>query len=360
MATPAQSPAGSSLATPTNLRALAQRPCRHAACCDLSGWVFRIAVSRRHFRNPFSARADEAESSSFDDPSTQRSGSGAPLRAGVLEFFKLRATTLSSFASQSAPPLFRAAMRSVIAADERALRITVRVGHGRAALDGSRTVAFEVEHVGLFHAWKAALEIAAASSFDKHYKRMRTIGRGFYSSVYLVVDRGSGDEFAVKVIHQDRKNADKSRKYVRREVKILSVTNHENIVQAVDFFSYRNKPHIVLEYLPQGSLKDLINEKTRLSETESRRLIAGVLRALTYLHSLRIVHRDVKPENVMLLNGVAKLTDFGLSTWLPSHSDLLTSVVGCVCLHLLAPRCHLLMLQNPFSSPPAMRARLDC
>jgi serine/threonine protein kinase len=322
----------------------AQRPRRHAASADIGAWMQRVPLPRQHIRDIFGARHDSSIGSydSTGDLSSPASGvenasfgrssvSSSPVVRPAIQrqFFKLRAAKLSVHTSETAPPLISAIVRRVVVAEESTLVITVKLGHGRGTLNRSLTVAFETLNMEAFRIWLDALEEAAGSSFDKHYKRLQMIGRGNFSNVYLAVDRVSGEKVAVKVISKGVKYAEKSRKYTRREVRILSITDHENIVEAIDFFSHRDKPHIVLEYLPH-TLKDLIFVKKRLSETEARPFIAGVLRAVAYLHSIRIVHRDIKPENVMLRDGVAKLTDFGLSIWLPPESDLLRSVVGFV------------------------------
>jgi serine/threonine protein kinase len=196
---------------------------------------------------------------------------------------------------------------------------------------GGSVVCLECAAPDEFARWRRAFEQAAAAGFDAFYKRLGVIGRGHFSTVFLAVDRRTGEKFAVKVIKKDAKEAEKSRKFIRREVKVLSVTSHENLVGALDFFSHRGKPHIVLEYMPHGSLKDLIVRKTRLEEGEARRIFRGILSGMAYLHAHKIVHRDMKPENV-LLGGtpdapVAKLTDFGLSTFL-SDGHKIYSTVG--------------------------------
>jgi predicted Ser/Thr protein kinase len=258
-------------------------------------------------------------------------------------FFKLRSSTLAVHLDSSTDALFRAPVLALLAADDVLLRVTIKIGprRGRAdtatATDAGSTVerlmkgnvvTLEAEDDEDYTRWRNAFGTAAGTSFPMHYKRGRCIGRGHFSNVYLATDKLTGERFAVKVIKGDHKRPDKTRKYVRREVKVLSITDHENLVSAYDFFSYAGKPHLVLEYVPNGSLMELVSRKGRLSENEAKPIMAGILRGVAYLHSLGIVHRDIKPDNVLMASMIQpKISDFGLSIFV-NGDETVTSVVG--------------------------------
>lgn len=359
------------------------RPMRYAVSCDEVGWLRQMPApktfSQRLFGPLLSSRTASSASGHSDagggvsatpplSPISSgassaghqagQAGQGRASRAesaedgrdGVYRFFKLRGSSLGMYADEGGAALVRAPVKGLVDADEAAMRITLRLSPAKDGGRGAPAGAGEGGAVGErgpwpsmlilgcdtlaeFTRWSAAFEKAASSSFEMHYKKLGCVGKGHFSTVFLVADRATGEKFACKVIKKDPKEIEKSRKFIRREVKVLSVTSHPNIVCAVDIFSYRNKPHILLELLPHGSLKDLIVKRVRIPEGEARHIFAGILKGVAYLHSRRIVHRDVKPENVLLggeprIGGwIPQLTDFGLSTFLGDH-DKIYSTVG--------------------------------
>jgi calcium/calmodulin-dependent protein kinase I len=268
---------------------------------------------------------------------------GTDVRATTL-FFKLRSSTLAVHVHPSTEALFRAPVLALLAAEDLLRRVTIKIGPRRRRSDTTTTpdagsaierllkgniVTLEAEDEKDYTRWSTAFATAAGTSFSMHYKRGRCIGRGHFSNVYLATDKFTDERFAVKVIKADHKRPDKTRKYVRREVKVLSITDHENLVSAYDFFSHAGKPHIILEYVPNGSLMELVSKKGRLSENQARPIMAGILRGVAYLHSLGIVHRDIKPDNVLMASMTEpKISDFGLSIFVSGDAPLVTSIVG--------------------------------
>lgn len=236
-------------------------------------------------------------------------------------FFKLRGAVLSAHPAETYPEHWRAAVVAVLNADAGARAITVKTEHA--------TVTVTAESDEDFSRWLQALSATAGASFGKFYKRERYLAKGHFSSVYLASDRRTGERFAVKIIKKDKNDLQKARKFVRREVKVLSVTIHRNLVRAVDFFSVDGKPHLVLEYVDGGSLRDLIKKRTRLDEDTTRLILRGLLEGVAYLHSKGIVHRDLKPDNVLMVTEThPKIADFGLATFLSEELKQVHSVVG--------------------------------
>lgn len=235
-------------------------------------------------------------------------------------FFKLRGATLAAHAEESYPELWRSPIKELKHVDSQTLQLTIR-------LDKS-VLTLASPDVPTFDRWVDALGRSAGTQFERFYKRERNIGKGHFSSVYMASDRNTGDKFAVKVIKKDKNDMEKSKKFIRREVKVLSVTDHPNLVKAVDFFSSGGKPHIVMEFVSGGSMRDLIRKKKRLSEEDARPVLRGILEALAYLHELNIVHRDIKPENILMARpDLPKITDFGLATFCNEDKHI-HSVVG--------------------------------
>lgn len=235
-------------------------------------------------------------------------------------FFKLRGATLAAHAEESYPELWRSPIKELKEVDTDNLQFTIRLDKCILILASPDLPTYE--------RWIDALGRSAGTEFERFYKRERTIGKGHFSQVYMASDRTTAEKFAVKVIKKDKNDLEKSKKFIRREVKVLSVTDHPNLVKAVDFFSSGGKPHIVMEFVSGGSLRDLIRKRKRLSEDEARPVLRGVLDAIAYLHELNIVHRDIKPENILMSRpDFPKITDFGLATF-RNEDKHIHSVVG--------------------------------
>lgn len=256
---------------------------RYAASEKESGWLTReVSVSRRLLR-----RTDTT-----------------PKRL----YFKLRGATLSAHPAETYPERWRSPIVEVIDADAEARRFTVKLEHA--------TVTLSAETDNEYTRWHDALVNVAGASFERYYKRERYLARGHFSSVYLAVDRQTGEKFAVKIIKKDKNDVQKSKKFVRREVKVLSVTSHAHLVRAVDFFSSRGRPHIVMEYVDGGSLRTLIKRRGQLTQADARPIIHGILQGVAYMHENNIVHRDLKPDNVLMVSETfPKIADFGLATF---------------------------------------------
>lgn len=236
------------------------------------------------------------------------------------QFFKLRGSSLAAHAEESYPELWRSPVKEVISVDPESYQLTLR-------LDKSVLVV-AADDKSTYERWVDAVQQSAGAEFERFYRRERAIGKGHFSQVYLASDRSTGEKFAVKIIKKDRNDASKSKKFIRREVKVLSLTDHPNLVKAIDFFSANGKPHIIMEYVRGGSLRDLIRKKRRLSEEEARPILSGILKGIAYMHQLNIVHRDIKPENILMHEpDFPKITDFGLATF-RNEDKHIHSVVG--------------------------------
>lgn len=268
---------------------------RYAADSKESDWLTRISAQRQTL---------------FARPDT------TPRRL----YFKLRGSTLTAHPEPSYPEIWRSPVKELRHVDPVELSVVIRLERVILTLQSDTQEAFE--------RWVDALHRSAGTEFERFYRKDRSIGKGHFSQVYIASDRNTGDKFAVKVIKKDKNDLEKSKKFIRREVKVLSVTAHSNLVRAVDFFSSAGKPHIVMEYVQGGSLRDLIRKKKRLTELEARPIVHGILNGISYLHSLNIVHRDLKPENILMERpDYPKITDFGLSTF-RNEDKHIHSVVG--------------------------------
>ncbi|KAK7291357.1 hypothetical protein RIF29_06431 [Crotalaria pallida] len=146
------------------------------------------------------------------------------------------------------------------------------------------------------------------------FEIIKPISRGAFGRVFLAKKRTTGDLFAIKVLKKAdmiRKNAVES---ILAERDILITVRNPFVVRFFYSFTCRENLYLVMEYLNGGDLYSLLRNLGCLDEEIARVYIAEVVLALEYLHSLHVVHRDLKPDNLLIAhNGHIKLTDFGLS-----------------------------------------------
>ncbi|KAI7836176.1 hypothetical protein COHA_009943 [Chlorella ohadii] len=154
------------------------------------------------------------------------------------------------------------------------------------------------------------------------YKVGKTIGTGGFSVVKLATDKETGQQWACKIMSlpppgkQFNEN-ESSRADIFKEIDILIALKHENIVFMKEYFEENNKVYLLMEMLEGGELLDAVLEKGHYSEADARSCFLQIMRAIQYLHSRGIVHRDLKLENLLLVRkkdiGHIKIADFGLA-----------------------------------------------
>jgi eukaryotic-like serine/threonine-protein kinase len=148
---------------------------------------------------------------------------------------------------------------------------------------------------------------------NNRYKIISLLGEGAMGEVYLASDEQAGQQVAVKILaRQLITNPDLIQRF-KREAETLRKLDHPNIVKFLETFEYEGQYVIVMEYLPSGSLHELI-KKDRLPIEHARSIALELCDALIRSHHLNIIHRDIKPENVLLTeDGKPKLADFGVA-----------------------------------------------
>ncbi|PIA50070.1 hypothetical protein AQUCO_01300657v1 [Aquilegia coerulea] len=146
------------------------------------------------------------------------------------------------------------------------------------------------------------------------FEIIKPISRGAFGRVFLARKRATGDLFAIKVLKKAdmiRKNAVES---ILAERNILISVRNPFVVRFFYSFTCRENLYLVMEYINGGDLYSMLRTLGCLDEDVARIYIAEVVLALEYLHSLNVIHRDLKPDNLLIAhNGHIKLTDFGLS-----------------------------------------------
>lgn len=171
---------------------------------------------------------------------------------------------------------------------------------------------------------------------DGRYDIIECVGTGGMASVYRAKDIRTGNIVAIKILHDEYlKNQEICQRF-RNESKAISLLNHKNIIKVYDVCDYDYLHYIVMEYIDGITLKEYMQQGV-LKWREAVHFTTQILRGLQHAHSKGIIHRDVKPQNIMLLsNGDIKVTDFGIARFDGSERDLDTNkAIGSV--HYISP-----------------------
>ena len=149
---------------------------------------------------------------------------------------------------------------------------------------------------------------------DKRYKIETVVGVGGMAYVLRAKDLTTGRDVAIKILSDEFKDDERAVKRFINESKTVSMLDHENIVKILDVVITDDLKYIVMEFIDGITLKDYIDRIGTLSWKEAVYYIKQVLRALSHAHEKQVIHRDIKPQNIMLLSdGTVKVTDFGIA-----------------------------------------------
>ncbi len=150
--------------------------------------------------------------------------------------------------------------------------------------------------------------------FDGRYRLERRLGSGGMADVYLATDESLGRHVAIKILSDRYARDDGFVERFRREASAAAGLNHPNIVSVYDRGEAEGTYYIAMEFLDGPTLKDEITRRAPLPEAEAIGWATQALEALEFAHSRGVVHRDVKPHNMVLTNdGRLKVTDFGIA-----------------------------------------------
>jgi predicted permease len=147
----------------------------------------------------------------------------------------------------------------------------------------------------------------------------RELGHGGMGTVYLARDARLGRPVAIKVVSPEAVSGIGIKQFVK-EIRNTAKLQHHNVLPLHDAGEAAGYPYYVMPYMGDGSLRDLLNRKARLSIDETLQIARGVAAALTYAHGERVLHCDIKPANVLLSGTHAFVADFGIARAIHSEA----------------------------------------
>ncbi len=174
--------------------------------------------------------------------------------------------------------------------------------------------------------------ISKGQKINDRYEIIRSIGEGGMANVYLAYDIILDRKVAVKILRGDLAEDEKFVRRFQREAIAASSLNHPNIVEVYDVGEEDGKYYIVMEYVDGKTLKSLIKKRGPLTLPEVVDIMLQLTSAIGCAHESYIIHRDIKPQNVIILeDGRVKVMDFGIAAQLNSNDLTQTnSVMGTV------------------------------
>ena len=171
---------------------------------------------------------------------------------------------------------------------------------------------------------------------DNRYEILDVLGRGGMAMVYRATDRRLNRPVAVKILRSDLAEDAEFRRRFRDEAQAVAMLSHPNIVSVYDV-SRGETEYIVMELIDGITLKQYMERRGKLNWRESLHFILQIMRGLQHAHSRGIVHRDIKPQNIMvLLDGSVKIADFGIAQLESAAQQTMTQeALGSV--HYISP-----------------------
>ncbi len=179
--------------------------------------------------------------------------------------------------------------------------------------------------------------LEAGKTLNGRYKIQSLIGTGGMAAVYLANDLILDRLVAIKVLRLDFRQNDDAMRRFRREALSATQLTHPNIVGVYDVGQSQEMNYIVMEYVEGTDLKDYIRQRGALHPIEAVRIMMQIVSAIAAAHQNRIIHRDIKPQNILIdREGNVKITDFGIAVALSDTSLTQTNtLLGSV--HYLSP-----------------------
>jgi serine/threonine protein kinase/Flp pilus assembly protein TadD len=171
-------------------------------------------------------------------------------------------------------------------------------------------------------------DIKAGTTFAKRYHIIEEIGRGGMGTVYKAVDTKIDEKVALKLLNHEIAAEEKTTERFQNELKLARNISHRNVCRMYDFSESEGTPFITMEYISGEDLKSLIRRIGQLTIGKAVFIARQICEGLAEAHRLGVVHRDLKPQNIMIdREGDAKIMDFGIARSLESKGLTDTGVI---------------------------------
>ncbi|KAL6944943.1 hypothetical protein ACO0QE_002385 [Hanseniaspora vineae] len=174
------------------------------------------------------------------------------------------------------------------------------------------------------------------------------VGQGAFATVKKAIERSTGRTFAVKIINK-RKLIGTKLDGVQRELEVLKILKHPRIVMLKAYYECPDNYYLVMEYVPGGDLMDFVAANGAIDEFAAREVSRQILQAIEYMHKMKISHRDLKPDNILIEQDdpvLVKVTDFGLAKAQNNGTIMKTF---CGTLAYIAPE---VVMEQEYVTPP--------
>ena len=172
---------------------------------------------------------------------------------------------------------------------------------------------------------------------DGRYEIREIVGVGGMAVVYKAYDNQENKIVAVKILKEEYKGNEEFLRRFKNESKAIAVLSHPNVVKVIDVSFGDLIQYIVMEYIDGITLKEYIEQSGPVSWNEAVHFTLQILRGLQHAHDKGVVHRDIKPQNIMVLpDGIIKVADFGIARFARSEQETITDkAIGSV--HYISP-----------------------
>lgn len=172
---------------------------------------------------------------------------------------------------------------------------------------------------------------------DSRYEILSLVGVGGMANVYKAIDKQTGRQVAVKFLKEEFFENEELVRRFKNESKAISVLNHDSIIKVVDFNITDSEKYLVMEYIDGVTLKEFMDNRGKLTWEDTLVFANIILSALSHAHENGVVHRDLKPQNIMLTrDGRLKIMDFGIARLATASQRTVTDkAIGSV--HYISP-----------------------
>ena len=170
--------------------------------------------------------------------------------------------------------------------------------------------------------------LTTGTTFASRYEVIEELGKGGMGRVYKALDKEINEEVAIKLLKPEIASDETTVERFRNELKFARKISHKNVCRMYHIAKEEGTPYITMEYVPGEDLKNLVKRKGKLADEEAISIAKQVCEGLTEAHELGVVHRDLKPQNIMIdEKGRARIMDFGIARSVEAPGVTVTGIM---------------------------------